>query len=345
MRGLIGGRGARSVDIGVVEQPKALFEAKHVARHLVDHLLVHKPFPHQVLQHLRIAVALHVDVDAGVRGKDRGLALVGCHSVGNHLRYGVPVAHHEAVISPAAAQYVAHQALVASRGGAVDVVERAHECRRTGLGRRLEGGEHHVEQQLIWNPGGVVVLSALGKTIAGEVLGAGSHGCRVRKVVGLVAADHRQTHAGVEQRVLAGALGDAAPAGIARNVHHRREGPADAGCRGFDSGHAGPLLDKRRVPGRGLPKRDGEHGVEAVNYVAGKHQGDAQARIFNRLALQRVGHLGVDLVDDGAHAALRHGGGKRVKLSGVILVELPDFLAESHSLQQRLHAGFPAEIA
>ena len=73
------------------------------------------------------------------------------------------------------------------------------------------------------------VAAALRLGVAGEVLRGGQDRGRVVEAVALVAADHRRAELADEERVLAERLVDPAPAQVAGDAQHRREGPVDAG--------------------------------------------------------------------------------------------------------------------
>ncbi len=340
----IGGRRPGQVDVGVVEESEAEFQAQHVAHQSVNHRLVEPPLPDQRLHRVGIGVALHVDVDPGGGGQHRGVELVGGHAVVYHLGDGVPVADQHPVESPAVTQHITHEPAVARRGHAVYVVERCHECGHPGSGGGLERRQHHILEQGQGQPGGVVVLSRLAESVAGEMLGACRHRRRVGQVVGLVAAYHRQPHPLVEQRVLPRRLGDAAPARVTRDIHHRGESPADSRGGGLHGGYAGSLLHQLGVPGRRLSQGNREHRVEPVYHVARENQRNAEARLLHRLALQAVDHLWVDLVDYRADPPLGDSRPEGVKPRRVELVELPDFLLQGHPGHQGIYAGLGGGI-
>src|SRR3546814_18888367 len=61
-----------------------------------------------------------------------------------------------------------------------------------------------------------------------DLLRGRHHRIDAGKIIPLVALDHGRAEGSTEQRVLAGALGAAPPAGIAGNVEHRGPGERDA---------------------------------------------------------------------------------------------------------------------
>ena len=95
--------------------------------------------------------------------------------------------------------------------------------------RRLERRQVDVAQPLLGHVGRVVVAAALGLAVGGEVLGARDDLVGLRVVVALRGADAGRGHDRAEVRVLAGALGDPAPARLVRDVDHRAVDLLDAG--------------------------------------------------------------------------------------------------------------------
>ena len=119
----------------------------------------------------------------------------------------------------------------------------------------------------------------------------------------LEAADLGLGEAGADVGVLAGALGDAAPARVAGDVEHRREGEVEAGGGGLFGGEAGGLLPERRVEGAGLGERDREDGAEAVDDVEAEEERDAEAGLLDGEALGVADRLAAPEVEEAADPA------------------------------------------
>ena len=285
--------------------------------------------------------ALHLHVHAG---RDRLHGHVGQVlrvAVADHLGHRVPVAHDEALEAPLVAQHLAQQEPAARGGNAVDLVERGHHRRDAGVHRGLEGRQVDVAQQALRDPRGVVVAAALRRAVARVVLRAGGDAVRRAVVVALEAADHRRGQHGREVRVLAEALGDPAPARVARDVHHRRERPVEAGRGRLLGGDGRAVRHQLRVPRRGLGERDREDRAVAVDHVAAHQQRDAEPALLDRDALDLQARGRHDLVQHRAEPALAQALLERVgylAARGVDLHELADLLGERHAGQQLVHA-------
>ena len=119
----------------------------------------------------------------------------------------------------------------------------------------------------------------------------------------LEAADLGLGEAGADVRVLARAFGDPAPARVAGDVEHRREGEVEAGGRGLLGGEAGGLLPERRVEGAGLGQRDREDGAEAVDDVEPEEERDAEAGLLDGQALRLAHRLAAPEVEQAADPA------------------------------------------
>ena len=132
------------------------------------------------------------------------------------------------------------------------------------------------------NVGRGVVAAAFCFPVTREVLGAGSDRTRCCKVVSLESFHHGDGQAAGKIRVFSGALRDPAPARIAGDVDHRREGPVDARLRRLERRDTGTLPDDLRVPGRGLAERYRHHGLEAVNHVAADEQRNTEPALLDR---------------------------------------------------------------
>ena len=172
------------------------------------------------------------------------------------------------------------------------------------------------------------------------MLDAGGHRSTVLERA-LVAPHHGFAHAGVQVRVLAAAFRDPAPAGIPGDVEHRRERPADALCRRLHGSYTRPLFHKRRIKSRGQAQGNREHGVETMDHVAAHQQGDAEAGLLHRDALEFVDPDRIHLIEDGTDLSLADGIGIIGNIApGGHLVHLADLLGQGHPGQQRVHALF-----
>ena len=114
--------------------------------------------------------------------------------------------------------------------------------------------------------------------------------------------------AGADPRVFARSLGDAAPAGVAGDVEHRREGEVDAGGGALLGGGAGRRLPERGVEGAGLRERDREDGAEAVQNVEAEEERNAEAAFLDRRLLRGAHGIAAPEVEEAADRAGAHVG-------------------------------------
>ena len=118
------------------------------------------------------------------------------------------------------------------------------------------------------------------------MLDAGEHALGRPQVIALEALDPRRGEQPPEQHVLAAAFDAAAPALVAGDVDHRREGPVDSRAGRFER-------RRRRGPPRevGLEacdfgERDREDRAMAVDDVGGEDQRDLEPGLLDRRGLQ-----------------------------------------------------------
>ncbi len=203
------------------------------------------------------------------------------------------VRHHESVEAPLAAQDVGKRTAVARARDAVDRVVGRHHRTGSRIDRGTERRQVGLAQLALAHEVRTSVLPALRGTVGDEVLERRERMARLREVGRPRAAHERLAHARHEEAILAVALLDARPAGVAHDVEHRTV--ADVGALRPDLGRHGAsqALDERRVPCRGLPDRRGEHrgadGHMAVGRLLGEEQGNAQPRMLRDVALHLVG--------------------------------------------------------
>ena len=106
---------------------------------------------------------------------------------------------------------------------------------------------------------------------------------RVRRgEIGSLKTTHASRRDGrAEKRVFARAFANAAPARVARDVHHWRESPVQSGGGGFGGGNAIGTFNQGRIPRGGRAETDGKNGLVAVNHVVTEQQRNVQARLFD----------------------------------------------------------------
>lgn len=227
-----------------------------------------------------------------------------------------------------------------------NVVEGAHHRRGTGLHPHFERRKRRIPQRLRGDLGVVVIAAAVGIGVAHEMFQTGGDRTVRRQVVALIALHRGGTHHSVQVGVLAVTFGHAAPAGVARHIDHRREGPVHARQPRLTRRDAARLPDQRLVPRAGLPQRNGEDRAIAVDHVEAAQDRNPEPRLLDGLALnpvviRRTGTAVEQRADHRAH-------GLRLALDVVDvhvlsigpLSDLHHLLFERHASQQVLHAVF-----
>src|SRR5262249_36168374 len=134
----------------------------------------------------------------------------------------------EAVEAPLLLQDRRLRLPVRAPGDAVDGVERAHHRVGTGVDGGLERREVDVVEARLRHIRGVVFAAALRLPVGGEVLRARDDLVGPRVVAPLRGLYARGREHGAQIRILAGALGDPAPAWLVRHVDHRAVDLLDA---------------------------------------------------------------------------------------------------------------------
>ncbi|WSG36433.1 hypothetical protein OHA72_34135 [Dactylosporangium sp. NBC_01737] len=127
------------------------------------------------------------------------------------------------------------------------------------------------------------------RAVPGEMLGTGDDAViRSLETAHLGGGDR-----GTQDRVLTRALDDAAPPGIAGDVHHRRERPVDADRAGLPRGDRLPALDRLDVPRRRHRDRHREDRAQPVDDVEPEQHGDPGPVALHGEPLQAVDLGGV----------------------------------------------------
>ena len=200
-----------------------------------------------------------------------------------------------------------------------------------------------VAQFVFGNVGGVVVPPGFAGAVTCEVLGAGRDGPGRGPVFTLQTPDHGGGEPARQVGILAEALGDTAPPGIARNVDHGRQGPVHTGPRRFQRRVSRTPLDELRVPGRGLSQGNGQHRPESVNHIPGQQQRDSETAFLHGDPLQLVRHVHIDHVEQRADLPGSDGAAQvRRDFARVMgLDHLADLLTDRHAAHEihdpRLH--------
>ena len=341
---LRGGALRIAVTVGIVEKSQLEFRFEHQAARAVDIGQRDTPLFERLLQGSQVTLAHHVHVDTRLDGARRHLFQI-AQTVRDHLVDARVVRDDEALEAPLLAQHGGHQPAVGRGGNPVDLVERRHDAAHACLDGRLVGREIFVVHALAAHVGRIVVASRFGSTVESIVLHA-SHdlvGGKMHRITPLIAVDERPRHSAAEEGIFADALRRTSPAGIARNVDHRGESPADTGGTRLDGRNTGRTLDGLHVPRGRQAERNRKGRLITVDHIHAEDQrnpqtalldGDALhvADLLHPLDIEQTAHLAAaDLLGDVAALGLTRGDVARTGQ-----VELADLLFEGHAAHQRV---------
>ena len=306
-RAMLGGEQHRLLALGrrsvvrIIEQAEHGLRAQDAAHRAVDGRDGNAPRAQQGREGVEIDLAHHVHVDPGVERQPARLARRPGDAVRHELGDRGPIAHHETGKLPFATEQRGHEPAVGGARNAGDLVERRHDAAGAGVHPGTVGREIDLPQRPVRHVHGVVIAPAFGIAIAAEMFHGREHRVGRPEVAALETAHLRGGHGGAQVGVLPRAFGDASPARVARDVHHRGEGPVHAG-RGClarrDVRHA---LGRRGVPAGGHRERDRKGGAVAVNHVIAEEQRDVQPRLRDGDALRVAGGGGAGDVQEPSH--------------------------------------------
>ena len=284
--------------IRMLEKTELEFQAQDVADHIVDLAFLDLALGDQFLNKTDEAIGHHVHIDTGVDGDFRSVFQVGGIAVGDHFAGGIPVGHDHSVKTPFIPQDVFEKPAVAGRRDAVILVEGGHQGHGSGIDGGFEGREINIPQGAFRQAGGIVVPAAFGRTVAHEMLHASC------QAFALVATDHGRTHQRVQVWIFTGAFRHPAPPGIAGDVQHRGESPADAGGNGLAGSDPGAFLNEGGIEGCRLADRDREHRPETVDDIPADQDRDTEAGLLDSGPLDGVDFGRVHTIEDGSDLAL-----------------------------------------
>ena len=282
----------------------------------------------------------HIHFESRDEGFFSRLLLVGGNALGPQLLDGAPIRHDEPVVSPPLFEHLGHKIAVGRSGSSADVVETAHHRCGSGLYARLVGRQVGIPERLPRNLRVYVVAARLRSAVTCEMFEAGSHMAVVRQIVALIALHRGRTEDRIGVGVLAVTFGHTPPAGIARHVDHRGEGPVHSRHPGLLRGDPGGLFHQGGIPRTSLRQRDRIGRAETVYHVVAEEDRNAEPRLLHGFALHPVPQLGGTAVIDeradfGRNVVHRIGHVVGVVVPAErILIELHDLLFEGHSRQQ-----------
>ena len=248
----------------------------------------HAAAPQGSRQAAAIGFSVQVDVDAGPQRQRGGVGDVFGDAVGHKLGDGGVVADDDAREAPPVAHQMPQDRRVGAHGYAREIDKGGHDRCGTGRCGRLKRRQIDLVQGQLRHVDRCIFPSGCHRSIACQMLCRCGETVRGREIAALESPHLCLGKSRGQVRVLAGALGDPAPAGIPRHVEHRREGEDQPIGGGLVCGGARRALPQVRVEGGSLAQRDGEDRSMAVDHIRGKQQRDSQACLLDRNALHLV---------------------------------------------------------
>ena len=178
----------------------------------------------------------------------RRISFVFREAVRDEIANRIGVAYDEALEAPLLAQHVTKKKGVASRGHIVQVHVGRHGAADTCVDGCLKRRKVDVVKLSVRYISRVVVAAAGCRAITGEVFHAREQPARTRWVLSLETTHLCSGDPCAEEWIFARTLDDAAPTRITRDVQHRRERPANAGCARLARRDCLHALDEVQIP-------------------------------------------------------------------------------------------------
>ena len=251
----------------------------------------------QIGQVEHIEIALHAHINARQKRHARRIAAIARDAVLDQFFIARVIRYDHPAEMPLIAQQIAHQPVVGGRGYARNLVERGHRRAATRVKRRFERRQIDLAQGAFGDVGGAVIEAVFGGAISGEMFGAGHDRIIGGKVVALKTAHAGGGEQPAQEHIFARPFHRAAPALIARDVDHWREGPVNPRARRLISGNARGAGGQFGLEAGDFADRRREDGAVAVNDVGGEDQRDLEARAGHDRALQALRHHGAIAVE------------------------------------------------
>ena len=267
----------------------------------------------------------------------------------------VEVGDDDSAEMPAVAQQAGQEFFVAGGRNAVDAVIGSHDRQGAFVDGGLERGQEILGEVPFSDEGGVAVVASLGNAVCDEMLEGRSDTFVIAVVQRAGAAHHAGSHRAGEVDVFTIGFFDTGPAGLPCQVDDRSV--TDVAALGPEFGRDDPsgLFHQGRIPGRGKADAGREYGGSdghvAVRRFFGQDDRDAEAAVFDRVALQGVIGLGGQGRIEAVFQGLAGPGvcpERRPQHAAVLLVdEFPEGFRFRHDglFRSRLFIHRPAERA
>ncbi len=282
---------------------------------------------------LGVNPAFHIHVHPGVDGFSAGFRLRSGDAMVDELTDGIPIANNKAAKFPFAAENVGQGKGICRTGRAVEIVESAHDRAGAGINSRFERRQINLPQGVDGNIHRIVIPAAFGSAVSDIMLRTSDDLGRIGKIVSLKAFHLRARHGRTQIGIFSSAFGNATPARVTGDVHHRSEGPMGAGSACFFRRHGCGPFHQIRMPTGGLGQRDWENGSVAVNDVVAEDQGNAQSGLFYCDLLNSIGLIRTANIQQGAEFS-RLGQCIGLFRHIIVLGHLTDLFFQSHFSQE-----------
>ena len=264
-----------AVFVGVVKKSHSILSLKHPTTGTVNISFRNESFLQCRLQSIQKTGGYHIHVRSCLQSKHGSLFLVG-HAVSFHLSDGIIIGNDHTAKSPLVTKKIGQQPLIGSGRNAIHKVERTHHAPHTRLNGCFIGSQIivvHAQSAHVYR---IIITSRLGSTIQCKMLDTGQYFIISLHSIALIAMYVCPRHQSAQVGIFTVPLGNASPTGIAADIHHRTEIPADSVGTGLSSRHACHPSDGDSVPATRHGKRYGEYCLITVYDIGSYNQGNLQ---------------------------------------------------------------------
>ena len=197
------------------------------------------------------------------------------------------VAVDKAFEFPFVPKNVVERMAIGAGGKTGEAIESTHEGPGTGVNACFELRQIEIAKCVFGDFGGVIIASPFSSAITDVMLHASDNAIGVSDIGPLKSTHVCRGVERAEEWIFAKTFGDAAPAWISAQVHHRGEGPVVAPGGSFARGNSLGVLEKFRLPGACFTERDGKDSAKAVNGIVTEDQRNAETRLLDGNSLSQ----------------------------------------------------------
>ena len=238
----------------MLKQAQTHLQAQHAADGVIEAGLGDAAFLHQLYNHVAAhrVIGIHDHVNTGIDTHGHSLFFVGGHVVADVEVVNVgPVGHQHAVPVQLLFHPAGEKKGIGVRRNTVDGSRVHHSGERAGAEALQERSEELLAKVVLGDVGRCAVLARGRNAVTHKVLDGNGHVLLIN-MVGVCTLQGQRLltgHLGLQIRVFTEALPDTGPAGIASQVHHRREHPRHLRGAGLISHGNAHLPGKLAVEG------------------------------------------------------------------------------------------------